>query len=78
MIKTKTPYIVGSDGKKLRKTKTQKAVVCKSDDGDCWEPVKPYNVDDWLRSEDVMGDMMAGNIVSLEETGPFYRVRTFH
>ena len=50
-----------------------KAVVFTSADGESWDPVPGYNVPDWVRDHEVMADMLEGFIVSLQDSGPFYK-----
>lgn len=66
--------ILDQNGQPVEAAQTvqERAVVFVSETGDDWEPVKPYNVPDWVKREEVMGDMMRGEIVSLDEAGPFY------
>lgn len=64
--------ILDSQGKPIQRQMTAQAVIFVSDDGEVWEPLKPYNVPDWLKDNDVMGYMLNGEVVSLENTGPFY------
>lgn len=57
--------ILNANGRKIDmpKTKTAKAVIFVSEDGDTWQPVKPYNVPDWLKDPAAMGHMMAGELL---------------
>lgn len=66
--------ILDAQGRPLKtRTATAEAVVFVSDDAENWTPVMAYNLPDWVKNDDVMSDMLAGIIVSLEETGPFYK-----
>ncbi|MCA9340177.1 MAG: hypothetical protein KDA17_04660 [Candidatus Saccharibacteria bacterium] len=65
----------GSPIKTRTTTTTASAVVFVSDDAQSWQPVKAFNVPDWVKEPDVMSDMLTGVIVSLEEAGPFYKAK---
>lgn len=52
---------------------TAKAVVFVSDDGESWSPEKSYNLPDWVKEPDAMGYMLSGEILSIDDTGPYYK-----
>ena len=73
--------LVDVNGKPLRKTNAADAVIFVSEDGEDWMPMEPKLVPSWVKSHDVMGDMMQGGIVSCGEhpdEGPYYCAGTIH
>lgn len=65
--------IVDARGRPIGRTKTAQAVIFLSVDLESWEPIKPHKVPTELRDRDVMGHLIAGEIVCLSEEGPYYR-----
>ncbi len=55
-------------------TKVARAVILKSDDEVRWEPVRPEDVPEWLKEEDVMGNLVAGAMAKREGT-PWFRAQ---
>ena len=39
-----------------------------------WEPVKPYNVPDWVSDPDVLGEMLASGACVSKNDNEWYRV----
>lgn len=64
--------ILGTDGKKIEKTRSTLAMVCTSDDGEEWRALPAEEVPEWVKSKDVMGHMMEGGIVAMDDGGPYY------
>ena len=62
-------------GEKARHIATSKAIVMVSDDAHHWRMLNSEEVPEWLRDPDVMGDMMAGEVVSNMDEDCYYRVQ---
>ena len=60
-------------GKKL-----VRAVVFASDDGVEWVVLSPELVPAWVKTADAMGYMLAGQVLSLEDSGPYYCAEAIH
>ena len=71
----KTKEIRTPTGDKARKIAKSKAIVMVSDDAHHWRMLMPEEVPDWLKDPDVMGDMMAGEVVSNMNEDCYYRVQ---
>ncbi|NIB43808.1 hypothetical protein HBA55_29670 [Pseudomaricurvus alkylphenolicus] len=70
--------LVDTSGTPLVQKKAAKAVFFVSGDGEHWELLKPADVPDGLKDHDVMGYLMAGEIIEIEGTSTFYRVEQIH
>ena len=73
-----TKRILDEKGKPIRKKRSARLAICKSDDGEEWFVIPPADVPDWLKVDDVMADMVAGVIVSIEDSGPYYCAERIH
>ena len=69
--------LLGKDGNPIQKTKTASAVFFMSLDGETWEPMRPKDVPEGLKDKDVLGYMMAGEIMESQDN-VFYRVERVH
>lgn len=69
--------ILNAQGKPIMAatTATASAVVFVSSDGESWDPVQAYNVPEWVKSPDVMNDMLSGFAVSEDECAPYYKAK---
>jgi hypothetical protein len=70
--------LLDSSGKPIKKTLATRAIVFSSVDGEDWEPLEPDNVPDWVKSRDVMGDMIDGAVVAAADAGPYYCAESVH
>lgn len=58
--------------------KLARAVVYSSADGVEWYITPPEHVPAWAKTQEAMGYMLAGQVLSLEESGPFFCAETIH
>ena len=70
--------IVDSNGEKLNEKKMARASIFVSDDGDEWMLLRAIDVPPWLKDYDIMGHMIAGEIISEDEDGPYYKAEKIH
>lgn len=65
--------LCGPNGKPLQKTKAAKAVFFMSENGEDWTVMSPEIIPEPLKDKDVMGYLMAGEILESPDN-TFYRV----
>ena len=70
--------LVDSEGKPLRRTEAAQAVVLTSIDKENWAPLHYALIPDWVKSHDVMGDMMRGAVVAEKDNDVYYCVERLH
>jgi hypothetical protein len=72
--------IVGINGKRLARKKTKEATIAisGSDDGVDWFYIKPEDVPEWIKIDEVMTSITNGEVVSQGEGGPYYFGEVVH
>lgn len=64
--------ILDQDGRRIAKNKSVSMAISGSDNGVDWFYIEPKDVPEWLKTGDVVQAMTEGDIVSQDDSGPYY------
>jgi hypothetical protein len=64
--------IVDISGKKIAKTSFAKAAILSSKNGEDWDVLHPDDIPEWVKNHTVMAHLMDGEVVSMEDSGPYF------